>query len=217
MTYAISREELFKVDNYVLVALGVVALIFGYLAFSPAKLTTQEARGENIADLMTIESTVKRKSYEGLAWNEASADDKLYGGDQIFTDKSSNATVKFKDGSEIAVAENSLIKIEQKNGKTTIDMSKGFVSGKFGNGTANFAIKMGGTSIKLEKGAEIQVKIDPNNKGASKISLISGKAAVDSGKGSMPLSKDQMLSVDAKGKAKIEDVDLKHYLTWTIQ
>ena len=210
MRFAVSREELLKIDNLVLYALGVLACTFGYLSFSPPSLSVQEAKGERIAEISSMESSVKRKSSEGLSWDDASTSEVLYGGDQIFTDKASNATVKFKDGSEIAVAENSLIKIEQKNGKTTIDMSKGFVSGKFADENSNFAIKMGGTNVKLEKGAEIQVKIDPNNKSATKIALISGNANIDSGSGAMSLKKDQLLSVDAKtGATKIEEIDLK--------
>ena len=210
MKFAVSREELLKIDNLVLYALGVLACTFGYLSFSPPSLSVQEAKGERIAEISSMESSVKRKSSEGLSWDDANASEVLYGGDQIFTDKASNATVRFKDGSEIAVAENSLIKIEQKNGKTTIDMSKGFVSGKFAEETSNFAIKMGGTNVKLEKGAEIQVKIDPNNKSATKIALISGNANIDSGSGAMSLKKDQLLSVDAKtGATKIEEIDLK--------
>src|SRR5690606_31820931 len=51
----------------------------------------------------------------------------------------------------------------------------------------------------------------PNNKSATKIALLSGNAAIDAGKGGgdVALKKDQLLSVDASGKTKIEEIDLK--------
>lgn len=210
-TFALKREELVTPDNLLLAALAFVALLFGYLSFSPPSLTARGEGGEKVALIADIDSTVKRKPAGAIAWDEADAPDELYTGDQIFTDKNSQARVKFDDGSEISIAENSLVKIEKQGGKTTLDMSKGFVSGKFaGAGAGDFTIKMGGTQVKLDKGAELQVKVDPNDKNATRIALVNGDAKIQSATGeNLALGKNQVLSVDTKtGQASVQEVSL---------
>jgi hypothetical protein len=205
-----TRRELLKADNLTLGVLLLLALFFGYMAFKPARFDETGNEQDLVAKLAKTESTVKRKAADGLAWAMADDDSKLYAGDQIFTESSSTATVRFDDGSEITVAENSLIKIEKKGGKTTIDMSKGFVSGKL-EGGSGLTLKMGNTKVALEKGAEIQVKVDPNDKNATKVSLLKGDATIEAGTEKLELKKDQVLSVGAGG-AKVSEIALKPVL-----
>lgn len=206
---ALKRDELLTADNLLLLTLGGVALLFGYLSFSPPSLSVRAAGGEKVATISDVDQTVKRKPAGALAWDEAEAPDELHTGDQIFTDKASQAKVRFDDGSEIALAENSLVKIEKQGGKTTLDMSKGFVSGKFGgSGKGEFTIKMGGTQVKLAQGAELQAKVDPNDKNATRVALVSGDGAVQAAGGkTLALAKNQVLSVDTKtGAATVQEV-----------
>jgi hypothetical protein len=205
-----TRQDLLKADNLTLGILLLLALFFGYMAFKPARFNETGNEQDLVAKLAKTESTVKRKAADGLAWAMADDDAKLYAGDQIFTESSSTATVRFDDGSELTVAENSLIKIEKKGGKTTIDMSKGFVSGKL-EGGSGLTLKMGNTRVALDKGAEIQVKVDPNDKNATKVSLLKGDATIEAGTEKLALKKDQVLSVGAGG-AKVSEISVKPVL-----
>ena len=216
MQVSINSKEFFKIDNVVLAILSFFALLFGYLSFAPAALPGRAGAGKEIAVIAATESTVKRKAADGLAWNPAATKDSLYDGDQIFTDTRSNATVRFQGGAEISVAENSLVKIERKGDKTTIDMSQGFISGKLGDGAGKLAVKLGGTQVRFAAGSELQIKVDPNDKSKTRIALLGGTAAVQSSAGKVSLAKDQILRVDQKtGQVEVEDLSLTPLLPAT--
>lgn len=201
-----------KPENILYLALLLLGVTFAFLAVRPARFDLEQDKAELVAQLDQSLGGVKHKSSGGLAWAEAESAGKLYAGDQIFTERSSEAAVKFIDGTEIKIAENSLIRIDKgKNGKTTIDMSKGFVSGKF-TGDEGITLKMGDTNVALKKGAEIQINVDPNDKSKSKLSLLKGDAAVESENGAVLLKQDQVLQVDSQGRAQVTETNLKALL-----
>lgn len=206
----LTSKNLLRADNLTLVVLVGLATLFGFLAFKPIAIEDDTNNLDLIAQLTRAESGVKRKSANGLAWGLADDQDKLYAGDQIFTEKKSTATVRFNDGSEIAVAENSLIKIERKGDKTTIDMSKGFISGKLGK-KSGLTLKMGNTKVALNQGAEIQINVDPNNRSNTKLTLLKGNATIDAGNNTLKIKTNQILSVGEQG-AQVSNINIKPLL-----
>ena len=83
MGLTLKFKQHLTVETGVLIALVLVAISFGYLAFSPTSLHEQANTGKALATVNEVQSSVRRKSEGSLAWNDAEGGGGLYGGDQI--------------------------------------------------------------------------------------------------------------------------------------
>ena len=212
MGLALKLKKYRTVETGVFATLVLIAMIFGYLAFSPATYVEQSTTGKAVATMDEVHSSVKRKSEGSLAWNDAEGGGGLYGGDQILTAADSQAKVKFADGGEVTVAENSLIKIETQGGRTSLDMTKGFVSGKFADSAGQVTIKMGKTEVRLKRGAEVQIKVDQKHPEATTFALIKGEATLKPqvGQKEVKLASNQQLKLDTKaGTATVQEIPIR--------
>lgn len=170
--------RLSRVDS-ILIALFMGTALFaaytlGWIGHTEKSLNLQSV----VAEITFKKNSVKRKRTGLLAWQDALPMDSLSYGDQIYTHNDSTAEINFKDSLNISIKENSLFKIEEKNGKSELNIKKGLLYLKIEKEMPEVTINISGKSIEL-KGEKATVQID-STKPDGRVTVISGSVELKS-------------------------------------
>src|SRR4051812_6554674 len=91
----------------------VIEILLLFYGFDQPGRSGKDARGKPLAVLADQRRDVRQKAVDTLIWGSPEAGARLFAQDSIATMASSEATLRFFDGSEMIVEANSLIVLEE--------------------------------------------------------------------------------------------------------
>lgn len=119
--------KLSRTENIIFWACAGTFFLFLYFLYDDSLFfnSSEQTKNKDIGTFNISNNDVRRKSEESFLWIPATKSDKVYLRDSIFTGDSSNATLKFADGSVIEVKENSMITLNMNQGQIQLDLRYG--------------------------------------------------------------------------------------------
>lgn len=186
-----------RVDQ-LLLALGVLLiLISAFELFYPRDL---KGNGKVLGELAFTSSVVKTKHPLTLDWRDAYLGAQVMEDQLLYTDQDSHAQVKFTNGDELKVEENSLIRIKQAGENAGVSVDKGFISARLKGGQP-FAVELNGEEYVLtSKDAEVQINWQ---KGKGEIGVMNGDVSVAHGAIKENLNPQSAMALEGKDAKKI--------------
>lgn len=161
-------------DNYLITAMSALALVCLYMLYG-AKLVNFNSGSEiKVASIVEQLKTVKRKRDFYQGWMDVKPGDGLSQNDEIYTHEQSSAHIKFTNGPEISLFENSLLRIKGAKLGSTISLDKGNMIAKLSPDSPNLDIELNGKKYSFNsQNADIQIE---QGKTENKFLLLNGKA-----------------------------------------
>ncbi|AXR68208.1 FecR family protein [Leptospira mayottensis] len=136
---------------------------------------------EVIGTILYKSNTVKRKYDSEVVWKEIKTGNSLQNRDTILTSENSQAKIRLLDGSEITIAENSMIFIDYLDNRTNLEISVGGLQitrkSNSKEDTSSLGIRSGDGVLKLVEGV-VNVEKKKNQK-TLEYAILSGSVKVD--------------------------------------
>lgn len=169
------------------------ALIIAYLLLNDVSLfaiNLQGNRGEPIATLAEMRNGVKYRTADVPIWQSAKRNMQIYKRDQIFTDASSRAEIKFNNNAGLVVDENSLIIVDLSEEKASLNLVRGSFTGKVNKDAGALNITVGNQTTQIV-GANAQIALSKTKDEGLKLTVLEGNAKMLSGGQTVSLQKNQ--------------------------
>jgi hypothetical protein len=156
-------------------------------------------------------SDLKRRGGNSLVWEPAKEKDVLYYQDSVLTLAQSTAKLYLNDKTELDMAENTLVTLEQPEDKSQAEIRLRFSKGdlKARNPNTKAKIEGGEWVVNLEKGAEVSLRKDKDN---YEFEVISGRASLQTDKGTENLQDSKILKLGENNQ--IEQIEKNNQLQW---
>lgn len=155
----------------------------------------------SIAKLNFTDSTVKTKKSQSLNWNDARAGLNLFSDQMIYTYSGATATIKFNQGHEVEVEENSLLKIKSELGES-ISVEKGYLRAKISKGSP-LHVNVKGKDLVLEgDDASVMLNIGKEN---IEVGILQGDVKVSKDQESVMINSEKSLTVLSTGEMKSKE------------
>ncbi|WP_078125463.1 FecR family protein [Leptospira alexanderi] len=136
---------------------------------------------EVIGTILYKSNTVKRKYDSEVVWKEIKIGNSLQNRDTILTSENSQAKIRLLDGSEITIAENSMIFIDYLDNRANLEISAGGLQitrkSNSKENTSSLGIRSGDGVLKLVEGV-VNVEKKKNQK-TLEYAILSGSVKVD--------------------------------------
>lgn len=153
MASALGERDLWLAGVSSVVAAGALTLALGWgrsnvrLDDAPRVASVEQSSGE-----------VKLRPAATLGWRGATKGTEVHDGDSVFVPPGAEATVRFLDGTELALDERSLVVIEKpRAGVHSVSLRQGSFSGRAGSEGINLVTPAG--EAKLEAQSEARVEL----------------------------------------------------------
>lgn len=182
-------------------------LIFSILLYLDMTKKAKSSGGEVIATITYKSKTIQRKFDSQVIWDEVDKDTPLTNRDTIKSGEQSDAVITLKDGTQIQLAENSMILLDFSGKDININFAYGSVQAKRAEGDKTektaLNIKSGDQTIKLDESSD--VKLAKGTDSASALSMVvdKGQATVNIG------GKDQVIEKDQKAELGKDKIDIR--------
>ena len=161
-------------DNYLISIMSAVALACLYMLYGAKHVNFNSKNEIKVASIVEQFKTVKRKRDFYQGWVDVKLGDSLSQNDEIYTHEQSSANIKFTDGPEINLFENSLLRIKSGKLGSTISLEKGNMLAKLSPTSQKLDIELNGKKYSFNsQNADIQIE---QGKTENKFLLLSGKA-----------------------------------------
>src|SRR5688572_27967604 len=102
----------------------------------------------SLCTLVSTKSVVKLTSFTALDWNDAFSGAELEDKQLIYTDANSAAEIKFLEGADVSISENSLIRISTIGKDNSLKIDKGFIRAKLKDNKP-LIISVNGSDLKM--------------------------------------------------------------------
>jgi len=190
-----------------LVAITVVTtfLIAGGLVYfireAPQKENARLTQ-EPIAEILSIESRVQRRTSSGTQWKEAKTGDSLFDKDALRTFENSQAIIDYREGSSLTVREDSFIIIVRPSDKSyrEVSLEDGSIQAQLKQSSQNLELriqtKQGTIRMRGPKAGEQEVHLQT--------SMIGGNLAVAVESGQVEITPKGQPSIAISGAQKVE-------------
>ncbi|MBT3979854.1 MAG: hypothetical protein HOE90_00795 [Bacteriovoracaceae bacterium] len=157
----ISSIQLFSADNFIIIFLLVVAIYCSHVFFN-MRIEDQfeySEKSDQIGHIMNKKNTAKKKGGVGISWVEIEKNDQIFADDKIYTYFDSEILLKFNNGEEVLIGENTLFVVEKEEDTTGLNILKGKASIKFAEKDSKLVLKVKNKLVELEKadGEQYQV------------------------------------------------------------
>ncbi len=154
--------------------MSIVALFSVYMLYG-AKLASFGPGSEiKVASIVEQLKTVKRKRDFYQGWMDVKQGDGLSQNDEIYTHGQSSAKIRFTNGPEISLFENSLLRIKSAAKGSSFSLDKGNMIAKLSPDSPNLNIELNGKKYSFNsQNANIQIE---QGKNENKFLLLDGKA-----------------------------------------
>lgn len=161
-------------DNYLITAMSALALLCLYMLYGAKLVNFNSAHEIKVASIVEQLKTVKRKRDFYQGWMDVKPGDGLSQNDEIYTHEQSSAHIKFDNGPEISLFENSLLRIKSTQLGSTISLDKGNMMAKLSPNSPKLDIELNGKKYSFNsQNADIQIE---QGKTENKFLLLNGKA-----------------------------------------
>ncbi|MEZ4752014.1 MAG: hypothetical protein R3B54_15690 [Bdellovibrionota bacterium] len=92
----------------------IILLISDFSLFNRTTSTT----AETVARIADARNSVRRRAAGLPVWSKANKGEAVQDRDQVFTDQDSSTVIRFIDGSEVLLSENTLVTVQKQESKT---------------------------------------------------------------------------------------------------
>lgn len=159
--------------------------------------------------LSSLENSAKHRRADDLVWRDLYQGERLSDGASVFTGDASSAAIDFKEGQQLRIAANTLLRIQSVD-LSQVLVEKGFIQTQLG--TSKLQIEMNGKKIELAgNGAEVQIV---NDGATAALSVVKGSATLTEGTQTFELAQNDEAQV-SKTTATTKDTLRYELLTPT--
>jgi hypothetical protein len=146
-------------SDLALVALGTAAAVASLaLAFVPPAPGAPASGAASLATVLQQTGEVQRRPAETLGWRRLARGMDLFDGDAVFVPPGGEASLRFDDGTELAIDERTLVVVERpRAGLRTVQLRQGAVSGRVGSVALSLQTPRG--SARLGAASEARVEV----------------------------------------------------------
>lgn len=192
-------------DNYLIVVMGMLGLVSLYMLYGGKFLSQNSGNQLQIASIVEQIKTVKRKSDFYQSWVDVNSGDGLSPNDEIYTHGQSSAKIHFKNGPEINLFENSLLRIKSLNLDNTLSLEKGNLTATLTKESPKLDVVLSGKKYSFEsQGANIQIEQGTSE---NKFLLLEGKAKLNINESVQEIKENQVLIQNKNtGTVKIKEL-----------
>lgn len=163
-------------DRKILIAAGVVFVIFSYLLYDDSLLNRWSQRTGKVAGVISqSQNDVRQKFNSDIRWNSANQNKQVYFGDSLFTGEGSSAEITLDDKSKLQVKPNSLVVLNQTGDQVSVGLSFGSLSGKL-----NGKLKIAGMDTEIS-GKDATFELKKSSSGEMQIIPLSGELRTANG------------------------------------
>lgn len=161
-------------DNYLITAMSALALMSLYMLYGAKLVNFNSASEIKVASIVEQLKTVKRKRDFYQGWMDVRPGDGLSQNDEIYTHGQSSAKIRFTNGPEISLFENSLLRIKTAGLGSTFSLDKGNLIAKLDKNSPVLDIELNGKKYTFNSdNANIQIE---QGKEENKFLILDGKA-----------------------------------------
>lgn len=122
-----------KTDRRILSIALMTLLLMLYLLYDDSLLLpSEDSSAPSVAQVSNLSNDVRRKVSSQFLWRTARDNENVRQGDSIFTGQGSKVVLKFKDGRQLVIEENSMIVLNTVGGQLMLDLQFGRFSGDLG-------------------------------------------------------------------------------------
>ncbi len=193
-----------RTDSYVVGACAAVVFVAGTLLYLESNRRVQ-AGGEEIGRLAQVTNIAQRKYADQVIWESLENDIPVYNKDSIRTGDYSRARVRLADGTEIEIAENSMIVLNISDAATDINFAYGSINAKRGqDGTGGGGGALNITSedkiITIDDSSDSDIQLNKGDDSAAlDVVVNSGEATVQTESGqATTIGKDERASLSGE-------------------
>lgn len=192
-----------RTDSYVVGACAAVIFVAGTLLYLESNRRVQ-AGGEEIGRLAHVTNVAQRKYADQVIWESLDDDIPVYNKDSIRTGDYSRARVRLADGTEIEIAENSMIVLNISGESADINFVYGSINAKRGEDAGGGGVALSITSedkvITIDDGADSDIQLNKGDSNAAlDVVVNSGEATVQTESGqATTIGKDERASLSGE-------------------
>lgn len=192
-------------DNYLIVVMGMLGLGSLFMLYGGKYLSQNSGNQLRIASIVEQIKTVKRKSDFYQSWVDVNSGDGLSPNDEIYTHGQSSAKILFKNGPEINLFENSLLRIKSLNLDNTLSLDKGNLTAKLTKESPKLDMVLSGKKYSFEsEDANIQIEQGTSE---NKFLLLEGRAKLNINESIQEIKENQVLIQNKNtGTVKIKEL-----------
>lgn len=186
------------------IALGLLATLFVFLQKELHPPSSRKHNAKKIAILSASLNITQRKFQKQVLWEDISLNDDLFSGDAIRTAEQSEAKIVFDDGTELELAENSLVILDRTDHSVNIEFLKGNVFARGGSEpgkSVNIKTKNGNIRVGGE-GQSGALNLNANTEGKLEITVAEGTAEIQGKEGSQQINANEKGQLSETGITK---------------
>lgn len=162
-----------RIDQ-VMVTLGLLLiLISSYQLFFKSNKSDS---GIALGTLTSKISVVKTKNALALGWQDGLIGNGLFEDQLIYTDSNSSAGIQFKEGNQLQISQNSLVRLRSNNKQNALNVSRGFMQAKL-KGNESLIVQLNGKDFHLT-GKDTDIQINLHDK-SGEIGVLKGELKVE--------------------------------------
>lgn len=157
---------------------------------------------EKIATIYFKQKIAQRQFDDSVVWERLSQNSPLYNKDTIYTSDFSQAIVKFNDGTQLELNENTMLRLSYSDKGVEINVSGGDIQidGSKSKSKKELSVSMqNGTTVKLDSGSSVALKSDTSS-GVHNIEIHGGSAKIETKNGeSEKISSGESINIEETG------------------
>jgi hypothetical protein len=132
---------------------------------------------QTVGSIDFLEERVRIKAQNSLSWTSATEGLPLHDFDQVYTHRGSRAILNLTNQGQIEIFENTLIRLQQHHGATTLQLGQGVINARLENQESLFLYANGKMFELKSSGAELQIIQGSED---LNIQVVSGEATLQS-------------------------------------
>ncbi len=171
---------------------AVIIAVFSLLLYLDMRGGRGASLNEEIGTITFKRQTAQRKYASQVVWDDLAQSVPVYNYDTIRTADVSEAVIKLKDGTEIALNENSMILLAMTKDDVSVEFTRGSIAASRDDADKKLNITAGGAVVALGKGA---LNVSRGRGEGLDLTLNRGSARVRSGANEKDVATDQRIVV----------------------
>lgn len=197
-----------RIDSILIITMFGVFLFSGFKLFHSNSLPLAEGNSPLLAEVYSLNNTVKKKSGNQMAWNDAKAQQKLFNGDQLYTHENSEVDILFEDKTRINILENSLFKLEERKSETVLVLKEGIFYIKTSGGSKKLKIQVANKELTIDS-VESKIQVE-REEYTSRVIVLEGQAKISLDTEELQLAPHEYLNIkDDQEELKVQPLPIR--------
>ncbi|MCC6277939.1 MAG: FecR domain-containing protein [Oligoflexia bacterium] len=180
-------------------ALSIAGILLSFLWYKYDLAKSSRGDDNNrrlLAHLDSSKNEVQKRSVKRVIWQSIGDEEPLFAGEAVRTGPDAEAKIVFKSGAEVDLEPDSVVVIDDSDGKVALDFVKGNLFVKGGGGEGGLALKSGNTSINL---SNADVSLGRGSGQDINLQVMRGTAQVSAGDKTLTLDQNNAGRIGAGG------------------